>query len=445
MPGVLVSMPALLHIPLNALTLFALYRSVQLLWAERALAAVSCGLLAISPTFILCGATGQSQATSLTCVMLGVLGYAIAKRQSQLWGGALAGAALAFGLTVRLQTHVPVGAVLGGFFIVLAARTRNLRGVASFGALSALGVGAVALYNLELTGNALKLPWFLQGDGIERYGFGRVWSNIQFVHTPLGALQNLLIVAVRMNAWWLGWPLALLLLFRRSALQKLWSEGAILLAVSLALITFELGYYSPGIPDVGPIYHFELLPCLSVIAAQVVIELWRSRPELAMTAVMVHVLLGTGSFVGEQSARLGRMMAAVYAEPEHVLASLPDHSLLLYDPGCKNALRVAWIHRPFALVTHDPRARVISYARPNPRFVDHFISQFPDRACFYLDHNEQYEPVILPCAEARTQLSREFPTQDNSDQCMHVASSAEKLKLWKPELKLEPTRKLDKH
>jgi hypothetical protein len=429
MLGVLVSMPPLVHLPLNALTLFALQRTVQLLWGDRTLAAASCALLAISPMFVLCAATGQSQTTSLTCVVLCILGYAQAKQRAPVWGGVLAGAALAFGLSVRIQSLVPAGAVVGGAFVLLALRTRNLRALAAFVGMSLVGVVLIGLYNRALSGHALELPWFLQGPGVERYGFVQVWSNKDFVHRPLGALQNLWVVAVRMNGWWLGWPLALLLVWRRSPLQRVWRHGAIFVWVSVALTVFELGYYSTGVSDVGPIYHFELLPCLCILAAQCLIELWRKRPELAMTAVFIHVLFGTGSMLWEQTARLGRLMHAVYAEPESILASLPAQSLLLVEPGCDGTARLGWLHRPFVLVTHDPRAPVVIYSRPNPRQLDAFLAQFPERACYYLARDEQLQPLHIPCAAARNQLTRPFPVDDSAELCLHLHSTAEKLRV----------------
>jgi hypothetical protein len=432
MPGVLLSMPALGHLLLNALSLFALYKAVLLLWEDRRLAACSCSLLAISPTFMLCGATGQSQPTSLCCVLLSVLGYALAKREQPWLGGLLAGAAVGFGLSVRVQTLAPAGAVVGCAFVLLALRTRDVRSLVGFGLPCALGVAAIAGYNYLLSGDPLTLPWFLQGEVAERYGFTRVLRNKSFVHTPLGALQNLAVVAVRMNSWWLGWPLALLLLFRRSVLRHVYERGALLVWIALALIAFELGYYSTGVSDVGPIYHFELLPCLSVIAATCVLELWRARPELALAAVLVHVALGTGTFVWEQSARLGRLVQTVYAEPERVLASLPDHSLLLVEPSaCQHSLRLGWVHRPFPLVTHDPDARVVTYGRPRGELADSFIAQFPGRQCFVLDHDPQFEPIVLPCSEARAQLARPFE-EDGEAMCDRVLSTAEKLGLYAP-------------
>jgi hypothetical protein len=426
-PGVLVGMPALMHLPLNALSLYAQYQAVLRLCQDRGLAAVSCGLLAISPMFVLCGATAQSQSSSLLCVLLCLLGYALAARGSPWRGGLLAGAAVGFGLSVRMQSLVPVGAVVGCYFLQLAWRKRDPRGVLGMAATGLLGLGAIAGYNALVTGDALKLPWFLQGNAVESYGFVRVWPNVDFVHTPLGALQNLCVVAVRMNSWWLGWPLALLLL-RRSALQRVWREGAVFIWVAVALTVFEAGYYSTGISEVGPIYHFELLPCLSLVGAQCLLELWQKRPELALTAVLVHVLLGTGSFVWEQTARLARLMHIVQDEAERIVADMPKQSLLLVDTSCRQALRMGWRHRPFALMNHDPAADVMVYTRPSPKHADAFIAQFPGRSCYYLQRDAQRAPQLVPCAAARAQLAEPFPTSEN--ECLHLPSSAELLRRW---------------
>jgi hypothetical protein len=114
----------------------------------------------------------------------------------------------------------------------------------------------------------------------------------------------------------------------------------------------------------------------------------------------------------------------------------------LYEQSCKNSLRLGWLHRPFALMTHDPQARVVTYARPNPRFAGYFISRFADRPCYYLDHNDQYEPNVLPCAQAREQLTRPFPREDQPDVCPRLESSAEKLWLLLAQ-RLDPTSPRD--
>jgi hypothetical protein len=428
MPGVLVSIPALMHLPLNALTLFALHRSVQLLWADRTLAAVSCSLLAISPTFVLCAATGMSQTASLTCVMLCILGYAIAKRREATWGGLLAGAALGFGLSVRPQSLAPVGAVIGLGFVLLALRTRTLRPLIGFAAMCTVFVALIALYNWALSGDPLKLPWFMQRAGTERYGFGVVIAGLPFEHTPLGALQNLAVVAVRMNTWWLGWPLALLFIWRRSALQRVWREGALVLWMAAALIVFELGYYSTGVSDVGPIYHFELLPCLCIVGAACLLELWHRRPELVLTAAFIHVLFGTGSMFVEQTARLGRLTRAIYDEPERTLASMPERSLLLYEPLCDGRAHLGWVHRPFALMNRDPHARVVTYMRPKPNRLDELIAQFPDRACYYLTSDDQMNDKVVPCSAARRELSLPLDRAERS-KCVGVQPTAERIRI----------------
>jgi hypothetical protein len=421
MLGVLVSMPALMHLPLNALTLFALHRSVLLLWGERTLAAFSCCLLAISPSFVLCAATGLSQTASLSCVMLCILGYALAKQRGSACGGVLAGAALGFGLAVRMQSLAPVGVVIGAGFVLLALRTRNLRPLAGFVALSSLFIGLIALYNWTLSGDPLQLPWFLQAGTAERYGFVQVFPGLDFTHTPLGALQNLAVVAVRMNSWWLGWPLALLLVWRRSALQRLWREGAVVVCCAMAVTLFELGYYSTGVSDVGPIYHHELLPCLCILAALSLQGLWQQRPELVLTIVFVHVLFGTGSLLSEQTARLGRLTHAIYDEPERAYASLPGRALLLLEPECDGRAHLGWVYRPFPLVTHDPAARVVSYIRPRPRQLDAFIAQFPGRACYYL-----FGDRTMPCSVARNQLMAPLG-KHNAAACVEAQPTAAKL------------------
>src|SRR6185369_8246351 len=118
------------------------------------------------------------------------------------------GVALAFGMLTRPQSMLPVGAVFGPCLVVRLWQRRAYASMAVLALTAGAGLGAVLAYNRVITGSPLKLPWFLQC-GAEHYGFGRVWPTSTFEHGFVTGLENLAVVALRLNSWWLGLPLSL--------------------------------------------------------------------------------------------------------------------------------------------------------------------------------------------------------------------------------------------
>ncbi|HEX6764880.1 MAG TPA: hypothetical protein VF103_05365, partial [Polyangiaceae bacterium] len=266
-PGVLAGMAPFLHLPLLALTLFAWHRALLLRSGAR-IAELGTIALAISPMVMLTTATGLSQSTSLCMIVLGGLGLEWARSSRPLAGAALLAFAVAFGFATRPQSLLPAGAALVPTAAFALFRARRYLALAVLTGALALGLAAVGAYNDALSGSPFKLPWYLQCV-IEHYGFGRVWKLDSFEHTPFTALENLAVVAVRLNAWWLGLPCSLAVL----VLWLFWGRnahgGGVWLLVGLFIVVFELGYYSPGVSETGTAYHYELVLPGSLIVASV--------------------------------------------------------------------------------------------------------------------------------------------------------------------------------
>ena len=257
-PGVLMGNPALMHLPLLLLTLWAWWSQIALDVGRREARWAACAL-AISPLVMFTTATGLSHATSLACVVLGGLGVTwLVRGEREISGALLAGNALGFAASVRVQTAVPVGAVLVLFALAALFKRRRLGPAALLVGCGLLWGGLIAIYNWMLTGSAFRLPWSLYRP-LERYGFGQVLEGDDYVHTVWTALENLAVSAVRFNAWWLGLPLGLGLVvawfvlgrpLARSLTMRMWS------AAGLALVLFHVPYYSTGVSETGPIYLF---------------------------------------------------------------------------------------------------------------------------------------------------------------------------------------------
>lgn len=423
MLGVALGIPALLHVPLCALTLWTFHRATSLLSADARIASWSTTFLALSPMFILCSATGHSQATALTCVTLAVLGYALAVKRGLARGGVLAGLAVAFGLLVRPQVMPVVALVLAIAFTWHAIQRRALGPWLGYALTSPLGIAAIVGYDYALSGEALHYPFYFM-TATERWGFGPIAGPGTYAHTLELAFMNQPIVALRLNAWWLGWPLSLLLLTKPAIARLVWTHARVLIGLAAGIVAFQFGYYTTGISDVGAVYHFELLLPLSVWAAYVLIELARTKPRLAGALLCVDLVLGTGSFLIEQTSRLHRLIETIHAQSDRVLAGLPPHSLLLSETWCSEVAPNGWLLRGYPREVRDERANVIVHSRPEPEKLDALLARLPDRPCFYVHASPEGKLETLPCARARPALSRPLR---GGPPCSDPISSASRL------------------
>ncbi|MEM6702664.1 MAG: hypothetical protein AAGA81_00825 [Acidobacteriota bacterium] len=406
--GVLVGWPALLHLPLLLLTLVAWHAQLRDLGegvAEWATAAV-----ALSPMVLFTTATGLSHATSLCCVVLGGLGVRwLVSGERAVLGALLAGNALGFAAAVRLQTALPIGAVLVVYALSVSVRQKRFGPAALMVSSGAFWGLLVVLYNRALTGGLLTLPWSLYRP-VERYGFGQVLEGDDYVHSLWRAVENLVVVAVRFNGWWLGLPfgLGVLLLWwilgRPGAAQphvRLW------FAAGAALVLFHVPYYSTGVSETGPMYLYELVLPLSLVAAAALREAWRRWPTGTWTAVVVHLLLGTAWFVAENAARIDRQLDFVHGAAEQMLAGVEPPALVLYETAPQETVRLGWINGGFPKRWRHPQADVVTYPRGDGELARGLREHYADRSCWYYRVDPaRMEPQLLACNAAEELLAR---------------------------------------
>jgi hypothetical protein len=420
-PGLLLGIPALLHLPLLALTLYAWHRAL-LLRAGPGVAAGSTVALALSPMVMFTSATGHTQPTSLCAIALAGLGYESARARRFLFGACLAGAAIGFGMLTRPQALVPVGGVLSaalGWFLIREKRWGSL---AAFGAILGTGLLLVGGYNALLSGSPLRLPWYLQCM-IEHYGFGQVWKHDTYTHTLTTALQNLLVVSVRLNAWWLGFPCSLAVILVWWRLGRPLHGAGIWLGVGAAVLAFEFLYFSTGIAETGPIYHYELILPLSLIAgsaAHAALARWKSA---AVTAIVVHVALGTSSWVVEQALRVERLMTAIHAESDAILARIPPRALLFHELRASESRPMGWVFDNFPKRFRGQRDDIVTFpSLPRP-FRARVAAAYPGRSCWYFRRNPGTEGTELyRCEDARALMDRAL--EDDQGAPLWVRSTA---------------------
>ena len=193
-----------------------------------------------------------------------------------------------------------------------------------------------------LTGSPFILPWFML-EPVERYGFGQVWDFSAYRHTPWTALQNLGVLAVRFNAWWLGWPSGLLLLWLWWRNGRPLDGALVWILAGAAILLFQSLYYSTGVSDTGVTYHYELLLPAAVLGANAIRQGWRAAPRFTSALLVVHFAAGTAGFLWFHAGRLGRLADAIHQDADAALARVQRPALLLYDVHCSRCVRVGWV------------------------------------------------------------------------------------------------------
>jgi len=404
-PGVWLGIPALMHLPVVLLTLWA-WHEVLRRSSGLELARFGTICLACSPMLIFTSATGLSHASCLMWVVLMGLGLEWGKSDRPLRGAALAGISFGLGLCTRPQSMAPIGAVLGLALLIVLVRRRAYAACAVLAATAGAGVSCVLGYARLLSGSALKLPWFLQC-GAEHYGFGKVWPTYRFEHGLQPALENLAVVAVRLNAWLLGLPLSLAVV----ALWAVWgckrAGAGVWLLVGLAVLLFEFFYYSPGASDTGSIYHYELLLPFSVMGALVLRTAFERFPSSAPLTLACALLFGTGSWLLEQGLRIERLVSTIHAQSDAALARITTPAVLIYERREAEVLHHGWVFDAFPRRFRSASSPVVTVPRVASDMPARVARVYPGRQCWYFHYLPgKSSAQLLRCEAAGQWLHR---------------------------------------
>ena len=435
-PGLWLGLPALLHLLLAPLALWAWYRVVEADAGHR-VAFWATILVAVSPMFVLTNALALSHTTTLTCLILAGLGYQWACRQRPVAGALLCGTALGFGLTVRPQVVVPMGLVIGLTTLYRLARRRHVPAVAALIASGSFWLVLIMLYNRALSGSPFKLPWYLFLP-IERFGFGDV-GGVDFVYTPWAAVENLMVVAVRFNGWWLGWPLSLGLLVAWWVLGRP-RQGVLLWVLGgAAIVLLNVPYYSPGISETGPVYYFELLLPATILGGHAIARGLERWPRPATAFLLVHFAVGTTSFLWENVARLDRLVTTIHAPAEAVMEQIEPPALLIHENHWSESMRFGWVWSfPKRFRSdHDP---IVTFPRGPAQFLPALIERFRGRECWYT----RLEPTsgkrqLFRCQDAMDLMRQKRTT----GVALRIGSTAERLGLLSPRESYAGRRQLE--
>ncbi len=441
--GTWFGLPALLHLLLAPLALWAWYRVVDADAGTR-VAFWATILVAISPMFILTNALALSHTTTLTCLILAGLGFQWACRQRPVAGALLCGTALGFGLTVRPQVVVPMGMVLGLATLYQLLRRRHMAAIAALIGSGSLWLILIALYNRALSGSPFMLPWYLFKP-IERFGFGQV-GGVEFIHTPWTAIENLVVVAIRFNGWWLGWPLSLGLVLAWWLLGRPRQGVHLWLLGGAAIILLNVPYYSPGVSETGPVYYFELLLPAAILGGHAIARGLERWPRAASAFLLVHFALGTTSFLWENVARLDRLVTTIHSSVDAVMEQIEPPALLIHESHWSESMRFGWVWS-FPKRFRSDDDPIVTYPRGPARFLPNMLARYEGRECWYF----RFEPPAGRSSSAQPQLSR---CEDAMDQlrrprkpgvALRIASTAERLGMISPRQSNAGRRQLEEN
>ena len=145
-----------------------------------------------------------------------------------------------------------------------------------------------------------------------------------------------------------------------------------------------------------------------------------------MTAVLlVHFALGTTSFLWENVARLDRLVTAIHAPAEEVMARLEPPALLIHENGFQESMRLGWVWS-FPARFRNEGDPIVTYPRGAPRYVPALMQRYAYRQCWYY----RLDPAtgrreLHRCRDAMELMTR----QRTRAPALRIESTAERLGL----------------
>jgi hypothetical protein len=355
------------------------------------------GLLAASPYFLLMSSNLLSHSSTLLLQASGITAWMLARRSARVRPAALwaAAAGLAFGLAfatrplTALAVIVPAAAV----FAADALRRRPralLRLAAGAGPLVLAGAASLA-YNAWMTGDPLLPPFYVYWPR-DRIGFGplrgmgagpEAWDGPWVaLHTPWQGLADLGTNLVLLDRWIFGIQgslaaavLVALAGLRRSGLTA--ERGVLLAALVLQPLLYTLLWW-PGRSPMGPVYYFEMLLPVVVLAASALSGLVRGRLRWLAAALVFLVALEEGWRL-RILPTLGRLER---------LTSLQEQSLQQIarrvEPPALVLVPASHLGKPFGALVNgpDPASQPILYALDRGEHNAELLARFPGRAAW---------------------------------------------------------------
>jgi hypothetical protein len=150
----------------------------------------------------------------------------------------------------------------------------------------------------------------------------------------------------------------------------------------------------------------------------------------------VHLLLGTGSFLGEQVARLRRLTHVAHDPVRDALALAKEPALVLYETVPQESLHAGWVFS-FPVRYRSDSDPIVTFPRHRPEIVRALRARYPDRNCYYYRVDPATtRPQLLECAAAEDLLARPYELPGPA---MLLRSIAHKIGFGLPQWSAPPT------
>jgi hypothetical protein len=288
----------------------------------RGAATLAVALLALSPQFVMTGATLLSQPTSTFVMMLGLLLTLRFEDRPTPARAAFAAGAWSFGVLVRPFPGILFFAVALGFLLWTLFRGRVVTGGRRIRVLVAAGLPALLVAGVFLAvnrlqaGDVLTTGYHLPGTGLP-------------IPAPRGALIGMAVVGnvLRQGIWLFGWPVSYLFVPFARGQRSL----ALLWALLAAVLAYRLLVPKTFVSATGPTYLMEATPLLALATAAGVLRLreWlggqgllRLRAAVA-PALVAFTLVSLTMFVPVQVRNL-RAASETVRVPMTLLEAMPE-------------------------------------------------------------------------------------------------------------------------
>ncbi len=333
-PGVLAGRPRIM-VALAALLSFLVMAGLgRQLGLSRLLLPL---LLLLSPYFLFMHGTLLSHSSGLLAAACMLLAYVRLKQGGSVLWGMLAGLAWTALFLNRTYTAALVAVPFGIDALVDLARhrtARNLAGTLFFVLASGLGFALFLLYN-HLTVGDPWTPTYLYYQASDALGFGpRPPGQIPAVHTPAAGLRAMAENLRLLDRWLYGFPgsLALVLALGLVGWNRRWSP--LCLAAPICVWLGYVLFWFEGIRLVGPVYYFETLVFLLVLAGFGLQRLLAPATRLSWRRLVPAVACGLAAaffsigFVRQQADVL-RSWQETGGRYRALLAQAPAGSLIL--------------------------------------------------------------------------------------------------------------------
>ena len=371
----------------------------------RALIAVA--LVAASPQVLLTGATFLSQPLSAVCLLAGVAALLAADRRGQAPGTsrealgliALSGGALGYGIFVRPLPGVLFAAVAGLHLLWLRRHqpwTRLVSAALAFGVPAALGAVLLLVQNRLQSGDVMT-------SGYQAFHATGEGSSGLAIFVGGGLAQRAMSVVaalLRLDGWAFGWPLAPLLALGALRVR----HTGLLWGLLAAAFAYRVLSPKAGVSPTGPVYMYEILPVLAVLAAVGAVEISRrlgDRSAVAATLV-AGAVVGLTMFMPGRLADLNSMGLA-QRTPLILLARQGVARGLVFQ----NAVVPWWTRRSWAYYPRANSPRLdddvlflhVEGRADLPRARELWRRRFPDRSAWWFEYVED-RPRLVPLDQA---------------------------------------------